>query len=82
MAVKQYLNSVVTLTGANGHTSYTYQYPTWCYGPAKYTDPATHQVSLPYWETGIADGYTSPPGTPANDSNSIWGVPDPGYPSC
>ncbi len=70
--VKGYLNSVVYYFGTNPRDNYDYQPPTYCYGPAKFTDPAGNTDSVPYWENGAAYGY-SIPDPPLNGLE--WGVP-------
>ncbi len=75
-STKQYLNSVTTMFGGNRSLTYTQQIPQFCYGPAKFTDPAGNTDTLPYWENGIASGGN--PGVPLTPASGEfdWGVPN------
>jgi len=57
-------------TGAPTYNTYT---PPACSGPAKFTDPNTHNQTIGYWENGVASlGGTPVPSTPVG--GVAWGT--------
>lgn len=71
-----YLISVVDLAGTDSRYDRTVNgqyFPDYCYGPAKFLDPASQYQTVSYWENGLLDYSTGVPPNPAGGGS--WGVP-------